>query len=207
MFVPSTGLKSIDSGLSRLNTLAPKGYALGLHIRFASAHMMVQTYDRGWIDQYTRKGYMLCDPIVSWGFSTNGAERWSTLSMPDPHRILEQGTEFGLNYGVAISFGPVSSRSIGGFAREDREFTDVEISQIEDTVRLLHKASTPPTDLTNAQRHALRLVAKGFRYAEAAALLEISESALKARLKSARERLFARTTVEAIQRAQEYNLL
>ena len=45
------------------------------------------------------------------------------------------------------------------------------------------------------------------RDAEAAALLGISESALKARLKSARERLYARTTAEAIQRAQEYKLL
>ena len=50
-------------------------------------------------------------------------------------------------------------------------------------------------------------MASGSRYAEAAALLGISESALKARLKSARERLYARTTAEAIQRAQEYNLL
>ena len=72
---------------------------------------------------------------------------------------------------------------------------------------MLHDSATPPESLTNAQRHALRTVASGHRYLEAAALLGISESALKARLKSARERLHARTTAEAIQRAQEYNLL
>ncbi|MEZ5722989.1 MAG: hypothetical protein R3D59_16405 [Paracoccaceae bacterium] len=54
---------------------------------------------------------------------------------------------------------------------------------------------------------ALRLVARGNRYAEAAALLGISESALKARLRSARERLFVRTTAEAVQRAQTESLL
>ena len=168
---------------------------------------MVQTYDPDWIERYTSRGYMLCDPMVSWGFSTTGVSRWSELDFPDPHDIFGQAAAFGLKYGVAVAHGVCSSRTIGGFAREDREFTDDEIAKIRETVIYLHDESTPPESLTPAQRHALRLVAKGHRYTEAAALLGISESALKARLKSARERLFARTTAEAVQRAQEYNLL
>ena len=197
----------LELGLARLRRLAPKGYALGLHIRFASAHIMVQTYDPDWIEQYTSRGYMLCDPMVSWGFSTTGVSRWSELGFPDPHDIFGQAAAYGLKFGVAVSHGPRTSRTIGGFAREDREFTDAEIEKISETVQLLHEESTPPESLTSAQRHALRLVAKGHRYTEAAALLGISESALKARLKSARDRLYARTTAEAVQRAQEYNLL
>ena len=197
----------LELGLARLKRLAPQGYALGLHIRFASAHIMIQTYDRAWIDRYTSRGYMMCDPIVSWGFGNVGTTRWSEMDHPDPHGVLEQAGEFGLNYGIVVSHGPTSSRTIGGLARCDREFTDAEIEQILETVILLHRESTPPESLTNAQRHALRLVATGHRHAEAAALLGISESALKARLKSARDRLYARTTAEAIQRAQEYQLL
>lgn len=203
----SANFDNLDLGLSRLNKLAPGGYALGFHIRFASAHIMIQTYDAKWIEVYTRNGYMLCDPIVSWGFGSEGAVRWSELNHPDPHGILEKAASFGLTYGVAVSTGEISSRTIGGLARSDREFTDLEIEQICDTVRLLHKESTPPESLTDAQRMALRMIAKGCRYAEAAAILGISESALKARLRSARERLFVRTTAEAIQRAQEYKLL
>lgn len=199
--------ESLDLGLSRLNKLAPAGYALGLHIRFASAHIMIQTYDPKWIEVYTSNGYMLCDPIVSWGFGPEGVIRWSNLNHPDPHGIMEKASEFGLVHGVAISVGEVSSRTIGGFARSDREFSDGEIEQIHETVKILHKESTPPESLTDAQRMALRLIAKGCRYAEAAAILGISESALKARLKGVRERLFVRTTAEAIQRAQEYKLL
>lgn len=198
---------SLELGLSRLRRLAPAGYALGLHVRFASAHIMVQTYDPAWTERYTQSGHMLSDPVVLWGFANEGACRWSALDMADPNNILGQAREFGLNYGVAVSHGPLSSRSIGGFARSDREFTDAEIASILTTVELLHKESTPPDTLTPAQRQALRLVASGSRYIEAAAILGISESALKARLKSARDRLFARTTAEAIQRAQEYNLL
>ena len=200
-------VQGLDQGLAKLADLSPKGYALGLHIRFASAHLMIQTYDARWTEIYTEKGYMLADPMVFWGFGTEGAIRWSALDLPDPHDILGQAASFGLTYGLAVSFGPTSSRTIGGFARGDREYTDAEIAAIQDIVQDLHVKSTPPEQLTSAQRMALRLIAKGSRHTEAAALLGISESALKARLRSARERLFVRTTAEAIQRAQEYNLL
>lgn len=197
----------LDHGLSQLSDLAPRGYALGLHIRFAAAHLMIQTYDPRWSEIYTEKGYMLADPMVFWGFGNDGTIRWSDIDLPDPHGILEQAAGFGLKYGVAVALGPTSSRTIGGFARDDREFNDAEIAGIAKIVNRLHEASTPPEELTPAQRMALRLVARGNRHAEAAALLGISESALKARLRAARERLFVRTTAEAIQRAQEYNLL
>ncbi|UWP92537.1 autoinducer binding domain-containing protein [Aliiroseovarius crassostreae] len=200
-------VNGLDQGLSRLTDLSPKGYALGLHIRYASAHLMIQTYDASWTEVYTEKGYMLGDPTVFWGFGEEGAIRWSEIELPDPHGILDQAKAHGLTYGLTVSYGPTSSRTIGGFARSDREFTDEEIRQIQDIVQELHEKSTPPEQLTSAQRMALRLIAKGSRHAEAAALLGISESALKARLRSARERLFVRTTAEAVQRAQEYNLL
>lgn len=202
-----TETTGLDRGLSRLSGLAPKGYALGLHIRFSSAHLMIQTYDPRWTEIYIERGYMLADPTVFWGFGHDGAIRWSQVGLPDPHGILEQARDYGLVYGVAVSCGPISSRTIGGFARDDREFTDSEIAEIQAIVARLHEISTPPEQLTPAQRMALRLIARGNRHAEAAAMLGISESAFKARLRSARDRLFVRTTAEAIQRAQEYKLL
>ncbi|MCO4843340.1 MAG: LuxR family transcriptional regulator, partial [Yoonia sp.] len=61
--------------------------------------------------------------------------------------------------------------------------------------------------LTDAQIEALRCVAEGDRHAAAAARLNISESAFKARLSAARSSLLARTTAEAVQRARDYRLL
>ncbi len=197
----------LDRGLAQLSDLAPKGYALGLHVRFASAHLLIQTYDPRWTEMYSERGYMLADPTVFWGFGNDGAIRWSEIDLPDPHDILGKARSFGMAYGLAVALGPTASRTIGGFARDDREFDDDEISRIQEIVGELHEASTPPEQLTPAQRMALRLIAQGNRHAEAAAFLGISESALKARLRSARERLFVRTTAEAIQRAQEYKLL
>ncbi|NJM81612.1 MAG: LuxR family transcriptional regulator [Tabrizicola sp.] len=202
-----TKAKGLELGLAKLTVLSPAGYALGLHIRFASAQIMVQTYDPRWIEMYTSRGYMMCDPLVSWGFGTEGAIRWSELEYPDPHNVLAQAAEFGLQFGIAVSHGPTSSRTIGGFARSDREFSDIEIEAITELVRILHRESTPPESLSGPQIEALRLISKGFRYSEAAQRIGISESALKARLRTARERLLCRTTVEAIQRAIEYKLL
>ena len=110
-------------------------------------------------------------------------------------------------YGFAVSCGPIKSRTIASAARADREFTDEEIEEFAAIIRNLHDLTEPPTSLSKAQIDALRCIADGDRHAAAAAKLKISESALKARLNSARQRLLARTTAEAIQRARDYRLL
>jgi len=196
-----------DKELRTLETMAPMGYNIGLHIRFTSPLMTFQTYDQEWLNHYTEHGYVLRDPTVAWGFATTGATRWSNRKIPDPFGIFKDAARFGLKYGATISCGPITSRTIASVARADREFEDAEIEKIEALVRRLHDMTEPPQELTKAQVEALRCIAEGDRYAAAACKLGISESALKARLASARDRLMARTTAEAIQRAKDYRLL
>ena len=69
----------ISATLARLQKLAPKGYYIGLHIRFAAPIMQFQTYPAAWIENYASNGYALRDPTIAWGFSTTGAIRWSML--------------------------------------------------------------------------------------------------------------------------------
>lgn len=197
----------LSESLSHLDMLAPSGYGLGLHIRNGTPYMLLRTYDPEWSAKYADEGYMMVDPLVFWGVQNEGVIRWSELEVPDPHNVLMQAATYGAKYGVAISIGPISSRSIGGFSRSDREYMDAEVQHLLNVVTKLHFDTRPPESLTQAQRAALQLVAKGFRHAEAAARLGISESALKARLRSARDRLSARTTSEALQRAQENRLI
>lgn len=196
-----------DRELKLMDELAPAGYFLGLHIRFTSPLMMFQTYNQKWTDHYTNNGYVLRDPMTAWGFCKTGSTRWSNKKIPDPFGIFKEAAEFGLRFGVTISCGPISSRTIASVARADREFTDAEIETIEALVKRLHDMTEPPHRLTKAQIEALKCIADGDRHAAAAAKLGISESALKARLTSARQRLMARTTAEAIQRAKDYGLL
>jgi len=198
---------TIEKLVEKLDLLSPAGYYVGLHIRFAAPLITYRTYDPAWTDHYTQNAYALRDPLIAWGFSQNGATRWSAVDIPDPFEIMDQARSFGLAYGVSVSYGPVTSRTITGFARPDREFTDSEIEELSEIVKELHHLTEPPDNLTKAEIEALNIIASGERYANGAAELGISESALKARLTSARRKLFARTSAEAIQRAKDYRLL
>jgi len=187
--------------------MAPSGFFFALHIRFALPLLHHQTYNSAWTDRYTEEAFALRDPIIAWGFSTEGTARWSEITIPDPFDILGQAKEFGMIYGFAVAYGPIKSRTIASASRADREFTDQEIETFATVIRNLHDITEPPTNLSKAQIEALRCIADGDRHAAAAAKLKISESALKARLTSARQRLLARTTAEAIQRARDYRLI
>jgi LuxR family transcriptional regulator, quorum-sensing system regulator SdiA len=197
----------IDVELQNLARMATAGYFIGLHIRFTSPLFTFQTYDQQWIDHYTENGYVLRDPMTAWGFSRTGWIRWSDPELMDPFGLFKEATQYGLNFGVTVAIGPIKSRTIASFAREDREFRDDEITKIERAVKRLHDLSEPPEALTEAQIEALRMIAGGDRFAQAAEKLGISESALKARITTARNRLMARTTAEAIQRAKDNRLI
>jgi len=197
----------LDPQLLELTHMAPAGFFLGLHIRFTSPLITFQTYDKVWVDHYTENGFVLRDPMTAWGFSTTGTIRWSDPFLPDPFGLFREAARFGLNFGATVAHGPIRSRTIASFARVEREFEDTEISAISAIVHRLHDMTQPPDELTKAQIDALRCIAGGDRHAAAAAKLGISESALKARITSARIRLMARTTAEAIQRAKDYRLI
>ena len=199
--------KSLQENFDRLSELSPVGFSAGLHIRFAAPLIYVRTYDEAWTKVYDENAYALRDPLVFWGLGVKGHTRWSAIKLPDPFNILGQARSYGLAYGAVISYGPIMSRSIIGMAHNTREFTDNEIAEAVRIVKNLHIAAEPPTELTPAQVEALRLLADGDRHAAAAAKLGISESAFKARLQSARVRLGARTTAQALKKAREYQLI
>lgn len=192
---------------SELDRLAPQGYAVGLHIRFATPLIYHSCYPSDWVEYYNANSYYLRDPLIFWGIGTVGTARWSEIPLPDPFDVLKKAAAHGMTYGVVSSYGPITSRSMAGICRSDREFTSDEMEQLADITVRLHIAAKPSSELTKAQIEALQCIANGDRHAAAAAKLGISESALKARLTSARVRLEARTTSEALRKAREYRLL
>ncbi|HBZ42691.1 MAG TPA: LuxR family transcriptional regulator [Maritimibacter sp.] len=197
----------IDDVLGEISARAPAGYFIGVHIRFAGPLMTFRSYNKAWTDHYSRNGYALHDPMIAWGVSRTGAARWSEIDTPDPFGIMSEAAQFGLVYGLCISCGPTTSRTVTGMSRSDREYTDEEIATLNGLVVRLHTETEPPHNLTIAEQEALRIVRSGDRSAAGARTLGISESALKARLSTARNKLFARTTAEAIQRAKDYRLI
>jgi LuxR family transcriptional regulator, quorum-sensing system regulator SdiA len=199
--------KRLTELYEELNHLAPHGYAVGLHIRFATPLIYYSRYPAEWVEYYNANSYYLRDPMVFWGIGTAGTRRWSEIPLPDPFGLLTKARSFGMNFGAVSSYGPITSRSMAGICRVDREFNDSELECLADITVRLHIAAKPPSELTKAQIEALECVANGDRHAAAAAKLGISESAFKARLQSARIRLEARTTSEALKKAREYRML
>jgi len=193
--------------LNELAEIAPLGYSMGLHIRFAAPLIYHTTYSPSWARHYNDNSYYLRDPLVFWGIGTTGVTRWSEITLPDPFDVIKQAASHGLKFGATSACGPISSRSIISIGRGDREFTDEELVRFKALAQRLHDANTPPSDLTQAQVEALKCIASGDRHSAAAAKLGISESALKARLKSARIRLEARTTSEAVRKAREFRMM
>lgn len=127
--------------------------------------------------------------------------------MPDPMRVLQAYANFGMAFGavVCVTADEIRPRrTFGYFARTDRELTDSELADLEVTLRALHFGdAAEDTALTRAQADALRLLSRGMRLKQIAFALGISESAVKARLKSAVTRMDARTPAQAASLAAE----
>ena len=131
-------MPKIDGILDKLDGLCPKGYAVGLHIRFTTPHFLFQTCNEKWLEYYTENSFVLHDPTIQWGFANNGSISWQDLHKNDPMGVLSKAAEFGLNYGFTLAVFTGKSRSISSFARQDRNYSDGEIAEICDLVQSLH---------------------------------------------------------------------
>ena len=201
---PSDAL-SID-----LSALASAGYYIALRIGFAFPKEEVNAFPPAWVEQYTREGYMMSDPVLRWIYDEQGVRRWSAVSLPDPRGVMAAAREHGLVHGVAVSIrggGPGGQRSFGSFARSDREFTDLEAEALRAHVRARHDSLAPPRNITQAELDALRLIKTGQRLKQIAHELGVTEGAVKQRLKNARMKLDAKTGAEAISRAAAFGLI
>lgn len=131
-------LSRIRKLLERVGMNAPSGFGIAFHFRLTSPDFLFQTYQKDWVDLYSKNGYIMHDPVVRWGFINTGACRWSEITLPDDMKILEKSEPYGIRYGIALTVEGGGTRSGGGLARADREFTDAEIEELTALVQELH---------------------------------------------------------------------
>ena len=134
--------------LDGLTDHAPSGFALAMHINFTSPRFLFQTYSAEWISQYSEQGMVMFDPTVRWGFENEGTRRWSEMADDDPKGVLTAAAKHGLNYGLTCAMDTKGSRSIGSFARPDREFTQDEVAIFTAAMRDLHALTLDLQSLT-----------------------------------------------------------
>lgn len=195
---------------SHFRRLAPAGFYLALRVGFILPLSERNTMPQAWVDRYTRSGYLVHDPVVRWAYGNTGAVRWSAIGLPDPRGVLREAAEYGMRFGVAICCPPgkdTTHRSFATFARADREFTDAEIADLHDRFRALHIAAKPPGNLTRAELEALAMMRDGLLLKEIAGRLGVTEGAIKQRIRSAKEKLNAKTAPQAVSCAAGYGLI
>lgn len=154
----------IRDTLADLKGIANAGYALAFHVRFTTPTFLFQTYPKDWLDYYSQNGLVMSDPTVAWGFENVGAISWSGLADADSKGVLKSAGEYGLNFGTTCALEDDGSRSIGSFARNDREFTAQEQSTLMEKMENLHAAMANLKTLSPETANALRMMSVQFTH-------------------------------------------
>ncbi len=187
--------------------IAPLGFAAILRVRDGRPSHIENRYSESWQAHYRKKSYLLRDPLIFWALANNGVICWDDPEIVDGAGVIADARDHGLIYGITVATGCDRIRSTCGLVRSDRHFTAQERADALAALEELHEEPAVSVALTEAQLEALRLMAAGERHTRAAAMLNISESALKARLRSARDSLAARTTAGAVHAAKARGLI
>lgn len=148
--------EEVEGLLSRIKAISTVGYAYALHIKFTAPQYLFQDYPRAWMETYSKEGLVLHDPTVQWGFANTGSVRWAELARFDDAGVLRRAASFGLVHGFTLALDENGSRSLGSFARDDRDFTEGEVDALGDLAQKLHRVTRPAGGLTQAESDALR---------------------------------------------------
>ena len=178
--------------------IAQAGFYVALRLGFYSPEDELNAFPEGFVDLYTARGLALQDPLMRWTFVNQGVARWSGIDLADPAGVMARYRQYGMRFGATICLagrGQVPKKSFGIFARSDREFTDDELRDLREMLTTLHV--NEPQSLTESQVEVLRMLSTGMRYKQMAYALGISESAVKARLRGAAQRMNAKTAAQA----------
>lgn len=157
-------LLEVRNTLSDLKETASGGFALAFHVRFTTPSFLFQTYPKDWLDYYSQNSLVLSDPTVAWGFENDGSINWTDLCESDSAGVLNKAAEFGLKFGATCATGANESRSIGSFARADRDFTDAERAMFLEKLEMLHRATTDMKTLSPETAAALRTMSVQFTH-------------------------------------------
>ncbi len=136
----------IVENLQELASFCPKGFALGMHMRFAGAKVILLTYPTAWVTIYDAEGLLPHDPTVRWAMANDGMIDWTDLSGDDPKQVMTRARAFGLCYGFTLSLTQNGSRSVLGTGRPDRPYSTPEKTRIRELVSALHDATLNCSD-------------------------------------------------------------
>jgi DNA-binding CsgD family transcriptional regulator len=187
--------------------------------------LLILTYPPEWVETYTRRDYFKIDPVVTAGRVGFLSLDWSTIDRrtASSAKFFHEADEFGVGrHGLTTTVrGPSGERSLftitsnANTAQWTRQ-RDACIHDFQIIANHFHqramitaglRGACGPLRLSKREKQCIELLAKGFIPKQIAALLDLSESAIRLYLCSARRKLQASTTSQAIARALSLELI
>lgn len=182
------------------------------------------TYPAAWMEHYFARRYQFIDPVVlecqrstmpfAWRFLQNRGEGLS----PEQSRLFAEAAAHGLHDGFTIPFraptGCVAAMSFAFRSREEMEsFATIQprlklvALYYHSAIERLLEVSLPAEELTGLERQCLTLLAHGRTLWEISGLLHRPESDIALHLRSARDKMGAANTTQAVDKAIALGLI
>ncbi|WP_171182012.1 autoinducer binding domain-containing protein [Ruegeria sp. HKCCD8929] len=190
-----------------LNSLDVKWYTLLVNYSVRGYEHFDSTYPEDWQIEYDSKNYHVGDPALMWSMFKEGYIRWSEIKIPDIRGVWRRARAFDLNFGASFSHRSAGKRTVIYLAKPDREFSDKELIMVADEMERFVRHVAPGDLLTEREVDVLKLYTEGLSFREVGAELNITESAAKERIASAKRKLECKSTAHLIRKVIEEQLL
>lgn len=196
-----------ERSLDMVARIGTEGYFVMVnHVRMGPEFIQ-SSYPQEWQTEYDVNAYHLRDPSFLWGLTNNGSRRWSEITLPDASGVMKRARRHGLIFGAVFSCGMQSKKSVLCVARDDRELSDEEMAALASWFDDYVKACTTKLAFSEKELAVLQCLANDMTVERAAAHLNISASAAKARLKTARDRFGVKTNTRIVAMALRSHLI
>jgi len=221
--------EELDQALSQICTLFGLTHMTFLVVRTGissvSHPFYCSTYPRDWVQTYLACGYFDIDPVIDIIRTGFLPVDWSTLPQRSPEavRFFEEAQCHGIGpNGLTIPVrGANGERCLFSVTSDvsKAQWSSLCMSSVHDLHVLSHylhekvlaltglREAARYRDLSRRERQCLQLLAKGKIYKQIAAALGISEISVRLHIRSARGKLGAQTSHQAVAKASFLELI
>jgi DNA-binding CsgD family transcriptional regulator len=193
-----------------LSEIASAGYSIGVHgNRLFDREHFECTYPMEWQITYEKEIKISADPIVRWIAFNTGGIRWSDVKLLTSanEAMMKEAAKFGLNYGYVISRGNLLKRSFLSMARDDREFSEVEIVAASALFDAALSKLEDQITFSSRQLEVIQRMADDMTNDEIAQEIGISPETVRKHLAAAKKRIGVESTAALISYAAKNGMI
>lgn len=194
---PPHHIPGYESDILWLKSIASAGYMIGVNHTNRGTEFFDSDFPVEWRTTYEKNRYLFVDPVVHSFLRKDGDIRWSKVKWRDVFGVMKAAREYGLVYGASFVRSNQGNKSMLSVARSDREISDDEMGQVSDWWTQFVDKANQPLPVNPAEIDALSCILRNMTVTETANFNRVTETAMKSRLKSARQKLNCKNNTSA----------